>query len=292
MSYSEALEQQVRLLGFWEAQKSSLGIVANEVVVSRGTSFLQALKFGDTYFWSHQMSGLLGSSAPSFPAEGQWSQEDCPSPLGFAWFDNQIGWRDPESGRWVAAKALTWRLGQTPNDVVANIGLIWAAGTDQKSDRPTGVLLVQWEQHETMVDAVKRAFDGAKRDRDNDSASALAHALFAAMTRLLAQRILVAPQQRAERHARRRLEKDGWTHEPLIRVVELRRKQSKSNGHGDHESANYAYQFVVSGHWHRYWMGKDGDEKVLQPRWLMPYVKGPEDKPLKPPRAKVFAVVR
>lgn len=112
---------------------------------------------------------------------------------------------------------------------------------------------------------------------------------FASCLTFLEQRILIAPQQRAERATRKRLEREGFIHEPLVRVVELRRKQTKSEHHGESDPVEWSHQWIVSGHWRQQWYPSLSSN---QPIWVMPYVKGPEDKPLKPPRAKVFAVVR
>lgn len=75
----------------------------------------------------------------------------------------------------------------------------------------------------------------------------------------------------------------------VVRVVELRRKQAKAEHSGEHDAVDWSHQWIVSGHWRQQWYPS---LNANRPRWIMPYVKGPEDKPLKPPRAKVFAVVR
>jgi hypothetical protein len=115
-------------------------------------------------------------------------------------------------------------------------------------------------------------------------------ALFTVLTLFLQQRVLVAASERADRATRRRLERAGWPDGPLVRVVALRRSERQhgeppaSPGHVD-----WAYRWVVRGHWRRQWLPS---LRRHQPRWIAPHVKGPDDRPLKPPATTVFAVTR
>jgi hypothetical protein len=114
---------------------------------------------------------------------------------------------------------------------------------------------------------------------------------FASLCMFMQQKILVASSIMAERHARKRLARQGFPHEPLIRVVELRRREpiNKREAQENEDELEWSCQWIVRGHWRQqFYPSKHG----TQPIWITPYVKGPPDKPLKPPRATVFAVVR
>lgn len=50
---------------------------------------------------------------------------------------------------------------------------------------------------------------------------------------------------------------------------------------------DWAWQWAVRGHW-RDQPTKEGTKLI----WIHPYIKGPEDKPLKPDAGRVFAVTR
>lgn len=112
----------------------------------------------------------------------------------------------------------------------------------------------------------------------------------AGMFEFLRSPYVTAMAIRADRAERRRLTRRGIEHQPAVRVVLLRR-QSQQHESGESETVEWSYRWFVRGHWHSYWVGV-GDKRRLEPRWLAPYIKGPDDKPLKPPRATVFAVVR
>jgi hypothetical protein len=114
--------------------------------------------------------------------------------------------------------------------------------------------------------------------------------LFGALCLFVSQSILVASEQPVERHLRKRLEREGLQHDPVVRVVELRRREHIGGKHAvESVEREWSCQWVVRGHWRQQPYPKAG---VIRPLWITPYVKGPEDKPLKPPRATVFAVVR
>jgi hypothetical protein len=104
------------------------------------------------------------------------------------------------------------------------------------------------------------------------------------------QRILATFTRTIDRHARRRLERENVTPENIaVRIVELRKKEHRRTNDAEHNIVDWASRWIVSGHWRQQWYPS---LNAYQPKWVMPYVKGPDDKPLKPPRAKVFAVVR
>jgi hypothetical protein len=116
----------------------------------------------------------------------------------------------------------------------------------------------------------------------------------------LNQRIMVTADAVVERHVRKRAAKTLGRNVDQVRVVHLRRTERLSkagvrevpeskpesvdaNGHRD-----WAYQWAVRGHWrHQYYRSLDTHQVI----WIDPYVKGPEDKPLKPSKT-VFAVIR
>jgi hypothetical protein len=115
------------------------------------------------------------------------------------------------------------------------------------------------------------------------------YAHFQCLLHFLQERIL-ASRARAvtNRGARRRLRK-AVGHEPLVRVVELRRRDVRRVVSGDagDDAVEWSCRWLVRGHWHLY-----HTREGVRPRWVDPYVKGPDDKPFKAPRATVYEVVR
>ena len=93
------------------------------------------------------------------------------------------------------------------------------------------------------------------------------------------------------RHIRRRAEREK-KRLPKVHTIYLRRIRAKHEHEkemGEHVKREYNWQWLVGGHWRNQWYRSEGRHK---PVYIAPYYKGPEDKPLKAPGAKIFKVVR
>lgn len=99
------------------------------------------------------------------------------------------------------------------------------------------------------------------------------------------QRIFIAEKEVAPRAMRKRALKEKRP-EPLVSIVTLRRTASTSNKPS--ESVEWHCRWLVRGHWRNQWCPARKMHRLL---WIVPYVKGPVDKPLvvKP---KVFNIAR
>jgi len=107
-------------------------------------------------------------------------------------------------------------------------------------------------------------------------------------TAWLHQRVIVCSLGGVERHRRKQLAREY--NAPLrsdVKVIQLRRAEPRSHVDGEHVSVDWSCRWVVGGHW-RNQPYKDA-RKLL---YILPYVKGPEDKPLKVPTHQVYAVNR
>lgn len=110
--------------------------------------------------------------------------------------------------------------------------------------------------------------------------------LFACGCLWLQQKIVTASQAPLDRAAQRRLAREGI--DPKCLVVELRSKQyTHTTPDEEAKHIDWAWQWAVRGHW-RDQPTKEGTKLI----WIHPYIKGPEDKPLKPDAGRVFAVTR
>lgn len=97
-------------------------------------------------------------------------------------------------------------------------------------------------------------------------------------------------QEQSPRHLRRRIEREGgFRPDPIIRTIALRRREHSGSEHHEGEGRDYSCQWIVSGHWRNQYYAST---KTHKPVWILPYVKGPEDKPLKKPRLTVYGVTR
>lgn len=105
--------------------------------------------------------------------------------------------------------------------------------------------------------------------------------------RLMQQRIAAHHPERPDRPARREAKRVGLQGDRDIVVVRLRRERSEH--HGETGEANYSHRFIVSGHWRNQWYPSGHVHRQI---WISPYVKGPEDAPLKMPPRKVYQWTR
>ncbi|TXH58329.1 MAG: hypothetical protein E6Q97_02475, partial [Desulfurellales bacterium] len=56
-------------------------------------------------------------------------------------------------------------------------------------------------------------------------------------------------------------------------------------GHCPNTCTQWRYQWLVNGHWRAQWYPKSQEHRTI---WIMPHMKGPEDKPVKPATERVF----
>jgi hypothetical protein len=103
----------------------------------------------------------------------------------------------------------------------------------------------------------------------------------------LRQRILVSSDGPIERHRRKQIARDHNVLPPTdVKVIELRRVESHPHA-GPGDPVDWSCRWVVGGHW-RNQPYKDGTRL----RYILPYVKGPADKPLRIPAHTVYRVDR
>ena len=88
------------------------------------------------------------------------------------------------------------------------------------------------------------------------------------------------------RPTRRRLTRDGLT--TSIHIVRLRRKERGPNEDTHLSEREYQCQWIVRAHARK----PNPRMKEQRPIWVRSYVKGPQDKPLKPPTRTVTVVSR
>jgi hypothetical protein len=109
------------------------------------------------------------------------------------------------------------------------------------------------------------------------------------LTGLLFMRLQLATKEPVQlpRPDRRRLQREGKP-VPEINIIHLRRREP-SDWHTNAER-EYHHRWIVKGHWRR--LNQPRKKDGARVTFVDSYVKGPEDKPLLPPRETVFAVTR
>ena len=107
----------------------------------------------------------------------------------------------------------------------------------------------------------------------------------------LNQRVVQETSEPVERHARKDFARSTDHKLDAVKVVQLRRVQRPhTEVQEGSEKREYSCRWVVDGHWRNQPVGPGRAERRLT--YVHPYVKGPDDKPLRVPAGKVYEVTR
>lgn len=108
---------------------------------------------------------------------------------------------------------------------------------------------------------------------------------FLSLMRLLWQEILDPEVIRPDRPAKRRMERLSWSGQGDVKVLRLRRVYRPEHEADDGEERSWVlnHRYICRGHWRNQWypsLGPAGDPEAHRMIWIMPHVRGPEDRPL------------
>lgn len=105
----------------------------------------------------------------------------------------------------------------------------------------------------------------------------------------LGQDIIANTVERLERHQRKEFNRYTGQNLDGVQFISLRKvhREHSEPGNGKRE---LSCQFTVDGHWRNQACGEGMKQRKLI--WISPYLKGPEDKPFRPSKQKVYLVNR
>jgi hypothetical protein len=309
--YSEALDKQLELANFWstpETRKAFETVMAKRFA-ERGSHYepgqvaamlLPPLLRGETFYWSEPICGLIESAARTIPETWTLREEALEALHAFAWLARPIS--IPSSGALVCA--IGWFPVRAYGAHVEEVSPPYERPilTDPSRDAlclvffsslpsfavPFPRTMAFWPvmgqlrqvQAEWEYESAERGWQGGFTIREKA-------ALFATLVAFLEQRILLSPRFLADRGSRRRREKARQA-PPSEEIHVVRLRHVAYRGEGGHRDVEWTCQWIVRGHWRNQWYPR---QKHYRPRWIAPYLKGPEDKPLREP-GRLFAVVR
>ncbi len=97
---------------------------------------------------------------------------------------------------------------------------------------------------------------------------------------IMSQTLTAKAPEKGDRAQRRRLERENLPSEVL--VIQFRKTRYTSADKGEATAVNWSHRWIVGGHW-RWQPYKDpaSGGEIKKRIWISPYVKGPDDKPLK-----------
>jgi hypothetical protein len=313
MSYSEALEQQVRQMRLWESdygtERARFFSTAMPRPEQTQMRICDMLRYAQTYFLACDLAAGLAVSSEALP-NMPIGHDTLSYRTGWLWLEDPLTieglrlWDDRDHDD-ALLRAIAWS-----ESFMEPSGRVYATfhGPIESTARPHGISLFGFFEcghgdhapNPELIHFDTWSFGVLIEDLGPDLTEWMelnksqllvlfVRRFFVSFSLFVAQKIVIFETLRAERHARKRLEHQGWSDEPLVRVVRLRRTDHLSSSPESSEPVEWSCQWVVRGHWRQQFYPS---KHANQPIWITPYVKGPEDKPLKPPRATIFAVVR
>jgi hypothetical protein len=289
MSYSDALMSQLHLLDYWQHNPEESKFICKQL----GDSFLPAralqqmmvnmLSQADTYYVSEEIADVLVGGFDTLPDTPLGDMRPS-SPYGWVYFERPVLCPFPgPAGKPWKIKAVMWG---PHSDEGLNICIFVAptVGALQCSGMTKAIWSSSWDREWIAPHgAVWNRSGYADRELTNWIGK-LVFSFFA----FIRQECVSIQTTQASRPIRRHAPR-AYTAEPVIRIIQLRRRGPAING-GETQSRDYSCRWLVRGHWRNQFYPSS---KSHRPRFIPAYVKGPDDKPLKQPaKVSLFAVVR
>lgn len=237
---------------------------------------------GDPVFVTAEMCDLVEAAAATFRPEPLF-EHDLMTPMGFLLFERPLelleeGEPLPGEPAIMTYAGFSWAGIQWPADAAEPYCVHFSFYTSWNATNPAGRLpsepdlllfesLDVWLNREPLANQLERL------------------RLIETTLRLMREfrpASRYSTRERPDRATRKRARRAGLP-EREIHVVRLRREQSPSERIGG--AVNYSHRFVVSGHWRNQWYPSLSAHRQT---WISPYVKGPDDKPFRPPRRRIF----
>lgn len=288
--YSDALESKYRALSV-SLRAQADGYEKSAFQREFGRMERSALKTAEPYFWSSNIATAVADSSRGLPGSTAIQLERFPA-SGWFWFDRAVpleGFEPFQGLLW--ARSLWGGVDGEEGGLV--VGLYGDPGGGlQVQDSVTLLRNVSIDEaHRTAGlaladDRYLSYTQSGTTSAQTDSRPVMR--FFLAAQFWIAQSVVSSSRLQPDRSTRRRLSRAGY--EPSdVQVITLRRRAGDSHNAGNEGPVEWSCRWIVRGHWRQQYHRSTG-ERV--PTFILPYVKGPDDAPLKAPRPAVFAVTR
>jgi hypothetical protein len=258
---------------------------------------LRELAAASPFAWSSETTQAVWLASKSIPLSAQFDRDLLPDGLrsAFWWLDfalpippkNPENWQGEEDAGLDMKSICSLLISRDLNEN-------WVISCGRMSDIGIPFMVEVNQLHHgcslrdmTSPEALHLDTTYGTRSRVRDRDIELFRFVLAASV-WLKQRIVTMGSGHIERHRRKQIVREYGIVPSDVKVIQLRRHESEH-----HESpvnsrpVDWSCRWIVNGHW-RNQPYKDKHELI----YIMPYVKGPEDQPLKVPSHTVYAVNR
>ncbi len=262
----------------------------------------RALTLGTTYLVSEYIfKHVLPDATVSLPLDTMIDASLFPTPRGVMLFEGNAVIELPKEKLRIGG--LVWDTcvvatrpgpGNDPDAPTAP-GVLVCALSDTRDNpvmrrfAPLGPrFYATWRFDQDLYGALRRAVKYSTT-RDDDPEGITTNYMYRALAAMLlfmkqelVTRQRVNPDARTSKELRR-----NQSPVSFVNVVRLRKPRHNPHTSGTHRHIDWSYRWVVRSHWHTYRVGPGRSQR--RRIYLMPYPKGPDDKPLRE-KPTVFSV--
>ena len=255
---------------------------------------IRLLECATPFFWTRETTAAVLAIAPAFNlSEITCHRELLFCDVGFCWFEESPFEIQMRSGGADRIKGLTWAYAVERQTRVAMFTFTVYTFRD---GIPVPVTWASVDVGQTLdhFGTPNDASDAstAEFERWSGQCRQIARFIVCAGT-FLRQKLAIVEPARAERHARKRIAASGWSGDPVVSVIHLREREKRPSLDGAATSTpddrTYRYRWIVQAHTRQQWYPS---LETHLPILIGPYIKGPDDKPLKPRTTPIFLVDR
>lgn len=296
-NYLKALEMRLGWLRWIEDSSLAETVNDNEMLETAAYSLMTS---GGTYFMSKPFCDLVEHWRKQLPDDLAFDMKWLQTDEGFVWFDSPFQAAAPEGATGNMMRAMSWCKPSERRDLSSATYIVfyadladWKVWDDPRTQygfMTNGAFLVKdgcllGEANSEMLNQMP-GYKGIHRD------ATMLPLAFAAFY-LMGQRLAIKSEMKPDRAMRRRMadEKQEPPFLPAVQVITLRRleRQGVKPEPGHEGNIDYHWQWIVAKHMRRQYYPSLGSHKYIL---IDSYVKGPEDKPLKPPVARIYVAQR
>lgn len=254
---------------------------------------LKMLKEADAYAWTDETIAAVALASKTVPADARLGRDLLPGPAGWWWLTTSRNQPLPFNAMLWSAKSEDTLicLFEMTVDKVDKFNV--TALPKRSLSRPMVSAVFPWN----YTDSLTEMLDRLKRHDDVDPGSGrflsehseLAMRFLVAGSVWLKQRVLMMSSGHVERHRRKQLAREHDAPLPSdVKVIQLRRVESPAHpAPPGADPVDWSCRWIVNGHWRN--QPYKHERKLI---YIMPFLKGPADRPLKVPTHTVYQVSR
>lgn len=245
----------------------------------------RSIRKAELYWASRGMTQLAIGTAPEMP---EWTPAiAAPTPSGFMWFATPIGTSPTMPPSVLGGSFLGTSHVQGAHWTVSqgNVLILTFYGTCQDVEQRALTAPITRDVYEigTTQLAANATFAPGSTAIE-PWVSKVIHTLGAAW--ILMQQPTVATTRRTRGRGAGVGGKKKPPKTSLVQVIELRRLAHKHSEEKGHATREYHTRWMVRGHWRQQRVGPG--RRYVRPVYVAPYIKGPEDAPLKTDRVSAW----